>query len=146
MTAHAGATSAGDSLSSSGSDIRGVSVGQLISEVSSDFSTLMRQEVALAKAEIKEEATKAAKGAGMFGGAGYAAHLTVLFLSVAAWWGLAAALDHIGLAALIVAVIWGVIAGVLFLSGRSAFKKVNPKPERTVNTVSEIPPALKPNS
>lgn len=41
------------------------SVGQLFSEVSNDLSTLLRQEVELAKAEIKQEATKAATGAGM---------------------------------------------------------------------------------
>jgi len=129
-----------------GPDIREVSVGQLLSDVSRDFSTLMRQEVALAKAEVKEEASKAAKGAGMLGGAGYAGHMLVLFLSLAAWWGLVAATDHIGLSALIVAIIWGIIAAVLFVMGRGALKKVNPKPERTVETVSEIPPALKPNS
>jgi putative superfamily III holin-X len=127
-------------------DIREVSVGQLLSDVSRDFSTLMRQEVALAKAEVKQEVTKAAKGAGMLGGAGYAGHMLVLFLSLAAWWALAGATNHIGLSALIVAVIWGVIAAVLFVVGRGTLKKVNPKPERTVETVSEIPPALKPNS
>jgi hypothetical protein len=127
-------------------DIREVSVGQLLSDVSRDFSTLMRQEVALAKAEVKEEVSKAAKGAGMLGGAGYAGHMLILFLSFAAWWGLAGATNHIGWSALIVAVIWGIIAAVLFVVGRGALKKVNPKPERTVETMSEIPPALKPNS
>lgn len=129
-----------------GSDIRDASVGQLLGDVSRDFSTLMRQEVALAKAEVKEEATKAAKGAGMLAGAGYAGHMLVLFLSFAAWWALAGVTNHIGLSALIVAIIWGVVAAALFVVGRSTMKKVNPKPERTVETVSEIPPALKPNS
>jgi len=126
--------------------IREVSVGQLLSDVSRDFSTLMRQEVALAKAEVKEEVSKAAKGAGMLGGAGYAGHMLILFLSFAAWWALAGVTNHIGLSALIVAVIWGIIAAILFVVGRGALKKVNPKPERTVETMSEIPPALKPNS
>lgn len=157
MTAQTGSASAPGATSHPGAgqydqsgdqahDIRDVSVGQLLSDVSRDFSTLMRQEVALAKAEVKEEVTKAAKGAGMLGGAGYAGHMLVLFLSFAAWWGLAAATNHIGLSALIVAVIWGVIAATLFVVGRSTLKKVNPKPERTVETMGEIPPALKPNS
>ncbi len=126
-------------------DIREVSVGQLLSDVSRDFSTLMRQEVALAKAELKEEAAKAAKGGGMLAGAGYAGHLVVLFVSFAAWWGLAAAIDHIGLAALIVAIIWAVIAAVLFVTGRANLKRVDPKPQRTIETAGEIPSALKPN-
>ena len=126
-------------------DIREVSVGQLLSDVSRDFSTLMRQEVALAKAELKEEAAKAAKGGGMLAGAGYAGHLVVLFVSFAAWWGLAAAIDHIGLAALIVAIIWAVIAAVLFVTGRANLKRVDPKPQRTIETAAEIPSALKPN-
>ena len=134
------------SRNDSGEDIRDASVGQLLSDVSRDFSTLMRQEVALAKAEVKAEVGKAAKGAGMLGGAGYAGHMLVLFLSFALWWGLAGATNHIGWSALIVAVIWAVIAAVLFVVGKGALKKVNPKPERTVETLGEIPPALKPNS
>lgn len=152
MTASTGSASVGGGAGthaqhdSGEQDIREVSVGQLLSDVSRDFSTLMRQEVALAKAEVKAEVTKAAKGAGMLGGAGYAGHMLVLFLSFAAWWALAGVTNHIGLSALIVAVIWGIIAAILFVAGRGALKKVNPKPERTVETMSEIPPALKPNS
>jgi len=65
-------------------DIRQVSVGQLIGDVSRDLSTLMRQEVELAKAEIKTEVAKAGKGAGMLGGAGFAGYMLVLFLSALA--------------------------------------------------------------
>ncbi len=125
-------------------DIRQVSVGQLIGDVSRDLSTLMRQEVELAKAEIKTEVAKAGKGAGMLGGAGFAGYMLLLFLSAALWWGLANVMD-IGLAALVVAAVWAVIAAVLFAVGRSTLRKVNPKPERTLDTVSEIPPALKGN-
>jgi hypothetical protein len=53
-------------------DVGGASVGQLFGEVAQDLSTLMRQELALAKAEVKEEAVKTAKGAGMLGAAGFA--------------------------------------------------------------------------
>jgi hypothetical protein len=127
------------------SDVSQVSVGELLGEISQDLSTLFRQEVELAKAEIKEEATKAGKGAGMLGGAALAGYLTLLFLSFAAWWGLANVMD-VGLAALIVAVIWGITAGVLALRGRDTLRKVNPKPERTIDTAREIPSALNPNT
>src|SRR3712207_4586290 len=69
-------------------DVEGVSVGQLIGEVTKDLSTLMRQELELAKVEMKAEAKKAGTGAGLFGAAGFAAYMTILFLSIALWWAL----------------------------------------------------------
>jgi len=123
-------------------DVSDASVGELIGEVSRDLSTLMRQELELAKAEIKTEVAKTGKGVGMLGGAGFAGYMVALFLSVALWWGLANVMDE-AWAALIVAAIWGVVAAVLFATGRKTMRTVNPKPERTVETVSEIPGALK---
>jgi hypothetical protein len=64
------------------------SLGDLLGEVSRDISTLMRQEVELAKAEAKQSATKAGKGGGMLAGAGVAGHFVLLFLSVALWYAL----------------------------------------------------------
>jgi Putative Actinobacterial Holin-X, holin superfamily III len=125
-------------------DVEGVSVGDLLGEVSRDLSTLMRQELELAKAELKVEAKKAGQGAGMFGAAGFAGYMVLLFLSIALWWALENVMDA-GLAALIVAVIWGVIGAVAFVVGRKKFREVNPKPERTVETLQQVPPALKPN-
>lgn len=118
------------------------SVGELITEVSRDLSTLMRQELELAKAEIKAEVSKTGKAAGMLGGAGFAGYMVLLFLSIALWWGLANVIDQ-GWAALIVALVWAVIGGVLFASGRSTLRSVHPKPERTVETVKQVPNALK---
>ncbi len=54
------------------------SLGDLIGEVTKDLSTLMRQELELAKAELKRSASRAGKGAGMLGGAGYAASMVLL--------------------------------------------------------------------
>src|SRR4051812_3525686 len=125
-------------------DVEGTSVGQLLGEVSKDLSTLMRQELELAKAELKVEAKKAGQGAGMFGAAGFAGYMVLMFLSFALWWALANVMD-VGLAALIVAVIWGVIGAVAFVMGRKKFSQVNPKPERTVETLQQVPGALKPN-
>jgi hypothetical protein len=125
-------------------DVEGTSVGQLIGEVTRDFSTLMRQELELAKVEMKAEVKKAGQGAGMFGAAGFAGYMTLLFLSIALWWGLENVMDA-GLAALIVAVIWAVIGAVTYMMGKKRFREVNPKPERTVDTLQQVPDALKPH-
>jgi hypothetical protein len=125
-------------------DVENVSVGQLIGEVSKDLSTLMRQELELAKVELKVEAKKAGQGAGMFGAAGFAGYMVLMFLSFALWWALANVMD-IGLAALIVAILWGVVGAVAFVMGKKKFQQVNPKPERTVETLQQVPGALKPN-
>ena len=120
------------------------SIGGLVSDISNDLSTLMRQEVALAKAELKQSATKAGKGAGMLGAAGYAGHLTVLFLSIALWMMLSYLLDDFAWSALIVAVIWGVVAAVLAVLGRKQLKQVEGAP-RTTETAKRVPDALKGN-
>jgi hypothetical protein len=126
-------------------DIEGVSVGALIGEVTKDLSTLMRQELDLAKAEMKVEAKKAGQGAGMFGAAGLAGLMTVIFLSIALWWALAHLVGH-SWSALIVAILWGIVGAVAFTMGKKKFQQVNPKPERTVETLQQVPGALKPNS
>src|SRR3954465_944143 len=125
-------------------DVEGTSVGQLLGEVSKDLSTLMRQELELAKAELKVEAKKAGQGAGMFGAAGFAGYMVLLFLSIALWWALENLMDA-GLAALIVAILWGIVGAVAFVLGKKKFQQVNPKPERTVDTLSQVPGALKPH-
>jgi hypothetical protein len=119
------------------------SLGDLLGEVTRDVSTLMRQEIALAKAELSESAKRAGKGAGLFGGAGYAGMMAVLFLSIALWWGLGHLIDN-GWSAVVVAVIWGVIALVLFLRGRKELKSVQGAPE-TIDSLKKIPDALKKN-
>jgi hypothetical protein len=128
--------------SQTGRDVSNASVGELIGEVTRDMSTLMRQELELAKAEVKQEAAKAARAGGMLGAAGFAGYMVLLFASIAAWQGLAEVMPS-GWAALIVAVVWGIVGGVLFAVGRKRMSEVNPKPERTVETVSEVPGALK---
>ena len=117
------------------------SIGDLIGEVSKDFSTLLRQEMELAKAELRQSATRAGKGAGLYGGAGVAGYMTVLFLSIALWWGLGYLVGN-AWSALIVAAIWGIIALVMFLVGKRQMDAVKGMPQ-TVETVKEIPDALK---
>src|ERR1700761_9420553 len=123
-------------------DVSDASVGELVGHVAKDLSTLMRQELELAKAEVKQEVTKTGKAAGMLGGAGFAGYMVLLFASIALWWGLANLMDQ-GWAALVVTAVWAILGAVLFVVGRRTFQQVNPKPERTVATVKEIPDTLK---
>lgn len=123
------------------------SMGEIMGDLSRDFSTLMRQEVALAKAEISQSAKSAGKGAGLFGGAGIAAHMTLLFLSLALWWMIAHLLGDIpkfGWSFLIVAVLWGIAAGVMAMVGKKELEDVNGVPQ-TQQTIQQIPDALKGN-
>jgi hypothetical protein len=118
------------------------SLGELVSDISAGLSTLLRQEVALAKAEAKEQATQAGKTAGMFGGAAMAGWFTLLFLSVAVWEWLSSAMESRGWAAIVVMAIWGVVAAVLAAMGRSNAKRIQGM-QRTVETTKRVPDALK---
>jgi Putative Actinobacterial Holin-X, holin superfamily III len=112
------------------------SIGELLSAVTSDLSTLMRQEVALAKTEVRKEFSSAGKAAGMLAGSGVAANLALIFVSLMLMFilGNVMALEW---AALIVAVIWAIVAAVLYSVGRKRMATVSPTPERTVETIKE---------
>lgn len=112
------------------------SLTDLVGEVTDDLQTLFRQEVALAKTELKEEATKAGKAAGLYSAAGFAGYMTVVLLSFAAVFGLAE-LVGLGWAALIVAVVWAIAGAILYFVGRNRMREVSPKPERTIETLKE---------
>lgn len=119
----------------------GRSIGQMLSDVTGNLSTLMQQEVALAKAEVKQSATRAGKGVGMLAGAAVAALLLLVFLSVSAAWGIG---QHIGVqwGALIVAFVWLIVAVVLALVGKKSLDAVNGAPQ-TADTLQKIPNAIK---
>jgi len=141
-TSEMGAHQPGQDLGSAGrSEDR--SIGEILSDVTTDLSTLMRQELDLAKAELKQSASRAGTGAGLFGGAAIAGHMVLLFLSISLWWGLGMLIGH-AWSALIVAVIWGIVAAVLAMSGRKQLARVKGVPQ-TTETVSKIPDALKGN-
>lgn len=117
------------------------SIGEILGNVTQDVSTLMRQEVALAKAELTQSATKAGKGIGMLVGAALGGIFLLLFLSLALMWALGG-LIGLGWSSLIVAVIWGIVAAVLASIGRSELKKIRGLPQ-TADTMGKIPNALK---
>jgi hypothetical protein len=117
--------------------LRERSLGELFSKLSNETSTLIRQEMALARAEMTEKGKEAGKGAGLFGGAGAvgllgagaltAGIILLLDLAIAAW-----------LAAIIVGLIYVAIAAVLGLKGRDRIQAATPPvPEQTVDTVKE---------
>ena len=103
------------------------SVGELFSDVAVDLGTLIRQEVELAKAELRQSATRAG----------------LLFASVAAWWGIGDTTGH-GWSALIVAAIWLIVAAILGLMGRREISAVSGVPQ-TAQTVKKIPDAIRGN-
>jgi hypothetical protein len=117
-------------------DIDDVPLSTLVSQLTEDFSRLVRQEVELAKAEIRQEATKAGKAGGKLAGAGVGGHLLLVFVSLAVMFGLGEVMP-LGWAALIVAVLWGIVAAVLFVTGRNDLRRVNPAPKQTIETVKE---------
>jgi len=119
------------------------SMGELLAAVSQDITNLLRQEIALAKAEVRKSASSAGKGAGMLAGAGVAGHMVLLFLSISVWWGLGSSIGR-GWSALVVAAVWLVIAAVLAAVGRSEMKSVSGVPQ-TTETIKKIPNAAKGN-
>jgi membrane protein len=113
------------------------SVGELVQELSQQTSTLIRQEMRLAQAELTEKGKHAGKGAGMFGGAGVVALYGVGALIAAAIIGLGTALDP-WLAAVIVGVVLLAVAGILALTGKKEVDRAGPpKPEQTIESVQQ---------
>ncbi len=118
-------------------DLRDLPIPELLKRLSQDTTLLLRQEIELAKAEVTEKGKQAGKGAGMFGAAGISAIAAVgaltafliLFLStvMAAW-----------LAALIVTVVYGIVAAVLAQSGKKKLREAAPlAPTQTIQTLKE---------
>ena len=110
---------------------------ELMKTLADQTTTLVRQEIDLAKAEFSEKGKKAGLGAGMFGGAGVIGFLSLAALTAA----LIMAIDKATanwLAALIVGVVYAAIAGILALQGRNKVKEAGPPvPEQTVDSVKE---------
>ena len=118
-------------------DLRDRSLGELLKQLSEQTTRLVHQELELAKAELQQKGKQAGQGAGMFGGAG-AIGLAALGALTACF---ILALDIImpaWLAALIVAVVYGIVAFVLVKQGQARMKRATPPvPEQTIETVKE---------
>jgi hypothetical protein len=117
-------------------DPRDRGIGELVKDLAGQTSTLVRQEIKLAQAEVTEKGKVAGRGAGMLAGAGAAALLMLGTLTAV----LVVALDSglpLWLAALIVTLLWGVVAAVLAQAGRKALRAATPPAPQTVETVKE---------
>ena len=112
------------------------SLAELLSELSDDVTRLFRQEVELAKVEVKKEAVEAGKAAGMLVAGAIAGFVTLLLLAWALSWLLALAMP-VWAGFLIVAVVFGAVAAGLVVTGRKKFQSLDPTPHRTVETLQE---------
>jgi uncharacterized membrane protein YqjE len=118
-------------------DLQDRPIGDLLKQLSQETTTLVRQELELAKAEMAQKGKQAGVGAGMFGGSGASALLGLGALTAAA----IAALDTgiaLWLAALILALLWLAVAGVLAVTGKGKVQQATPPvPEQTQESVKE---------
>jgi len=119
----------------------GRSLGEVMGDLTRNVSTLLQQEVALAKAEVSQSGKRAGKGIGLFAGAAIAGILFLVFLSVSAWWGLGQFMGN-EWSALVVAAIWVIIAIILALAGKKEMERIRGLPQ-TTETLGEVPNALK---
>ena len=118
-------------------DLRDRPIGELLKELSTQTSTLVRQELELAKAEMTEKGKQAGLGAGMFGGAGLFGLLALGALTTCVIAALATGMD-VWLAALIVAVVYAAVAGVLALLGKQKTREaIPPAPEQAIESTKE---------
>jgi uncharacterized membrane protein YqjE len=123
--------------SNNSTELRSSSTGDLLKQLSEEVSTLVRQEVELAKSELTEKGKKAGLGAGMFGGAGLFGVTAFFALTTCLILALSQGMDS-WLAALIVTVVYGAVAGVLALAGKKKVEEAGPpQPEQTVETLKE---------
>ena len=117
-------------------DQRDRPIGELVKDLAGQTSTLVRQEIKLAQAELTTKGKTAGRGVGMLVGAAIAGLLALIALT----WGLIAALDTglpLWLAALIVMLLWGVVGAVLATRGRKELQQATPPVPQTVETVKE---------
>lgn len=117
-------------------DARDRPIGELVKELSSQTSTLVRKEIELARAEVTEKGNVAGRGAGMLGGAAVAGLLALGALTAALIAVLGKAIDT-WIAALVVMLLWAVVAAVLAKAGQSSLQRATPPAPKTVETVKE---------
>lgn len=126
----------------SGTSAETMSTGELVASIKDDLSNLVRGEVELAKAELRESATRAAVGGALGAVAAYLLVLVSILLSIAAAYGLTGLGLHPGWAFLIVSAAYLLLAGLLGLVARSRFRGMS-GPERTKRTAVGISQALR---
>jgi uncharacterized membrane protein YqjE len=112
------------------------SLGDIVGDIATDLSTMVRSELELAKTEAKQEVAKAGRGAGLYGGAAISGWFALLFLSLFVMYLLDNAMG-LEWAALIVFAVWAVAAAVMAVLGRKQMKNFDPKLSTTQKTLKE---------
>lgn len=118
-------------------------LGQLVADATADVQEIVRAEIALAKAELAQDAKRGGVAAGMFGAAGYLALLASIVLTIAVGYGLVALGLSPWVAFLVLGVALLLLAGLLVLVGRAQIRKVRP-PERAIRSTRQTIAAVKP--
>lgn len=120
------------------------SLGELFGRVTSDMSTLVRQEMQLAKVEIKQEVKTAGKAAGLLGGGAFTGYFALLFISFAVAMLIAnivpdslSQISRLLIGFLVVGVLYAIAAAVLAAKGKKELDQVDPVPQQTVETLKE---------
>jgi uncharacterized membrane protein YqjE len=114
-----------------------LSLGERLGRLTNDFGDLVATQVELAKVEIKDEVSRAGRGAGMLTGGGLVAYLAAFLLSLAAAWGLDEVMPT-GVAFLIVGLVWAVVAAVLFVIGRKQLAAVRMPPQTKASIQEDV--------
>ena len=118
-------------------DLHEASLGEVAKQLTQDMSTLVRQEVALAKAELTQKGKELGKGGALVGGAAVAGWMALLALTLCLVFLLALVMPT-WVAALIVTLVWGAVAAVLGMRGRDLIRAgAPPIPEQTIESVKE---------
>ena len=120
-----------------GPDVSQRSVGELVGEVAQDLTKLVNQELELAKVEVRAEVKKTGKAAAAFGAAGAAGYFALLFASLTLMFALDLLFDNLALAALVVTVLYAIVAAVLFARAKKTAQTIDPTPHVTVQTLKE---------
>lgn len=112
-------------------------LGELFTSLTEDFSTLVRSEIKLAKAETMESVSTATRGAGMMAAGGFVAYagLLIVLMGIAVLVG--QAIGSYWLGALLIGVLTLGVGAVIFFSGRSAIKEVNLTPDKTIESIKD---------
>ncbi|NMM24793.1 MAG: phage holin family protein [Phycicoccus sp.] len=121
-------------------------LGQLVADATHDLSSIIRNEIALAKAEIGADVKKAGAGAGLFAAAALLVFLALLLLPIAAAYGLVAAGLAPWLSFLVVSGLFLVLGAILAVVGKNSVSKVKGKPERAIKNAQDTIAAIRPKN
>ena len=122
--------------SGQGHDLRDEPIAELLKRLSNETTHLVKMELELAKAEMTQKGKQAGTGVGLLGGGGVAGLMALIALTLTLIY-LLDTFMKTWIAALIVTVLWGAVAGALALKGKKELQEVNPAPEQTIETVKE---------